>query len=65
MDDNSQLPGMWARGQWKVFLNTEADVVNAIHYVEQNPIVEGKSYQRWTFVKPFTGLDEGVSQYWQ
>ncbi len=53
------LPSPWERNQWKVFLNTEEDIENAIAYVEQNPVKEGKPLQRWTFVTPFAGLDPG------
>ncbi|HEV3262493.1 MAG TPA: hypothetical protein VG013_36915 [Gemmataceae bacterium] len=48
----SRLPKCWGRGQWKVFLDTEADVRRAIDYVEQNPIKEGKPAQHWSFVTP-------------
>jgi len=44
----------WARGCWKVFLNTEAAIRRAIRYVEQNPVKEGKPLQHWSFVTPFT-----------
>ena len=44
---------MWARGHWKVFLNNANDVRRAIQYVEQNPIKDGKPFQRWWFVTPY------------
>jgi REP element-mobilizing transposase RayT len=47
------VPKCWARGLWKVFLDSEADIVRAIHYVEQNPSKEGKPVQHWSFVTPF------------
>jgi len=43
---------VWAEGNWKVFLDSEADVARAIHYVEGNPEKEGKPRQRWWFVVP-------------
>jgi len=50
---NRQVPKCWARGEWKVFLDSEADLRRAIEYVEQNPVKEGKPLQRWPFVIPF------------
>jgi REP element-mobilizing transposase RayT len=47
------LPSPWARGCWKVFLNSHEDVARAIRYVEDNPIKEGKRRQRWSFVVPY------------
>jgi REP element-mobilizing transposase RayT len=49
-----RLPTCWAEGGWKVFLDTAEDVCRAIRYVEENPLKEGKPYQRWSFVTPFT-----------
>lgn len=46
-------PKVWARGHWKVFLDSVADVERAIQYVENNPIKEGKPRQRWSFVTAF------------
>jgi REP element-mobilizing transposase RayT len=40
----------WARGQWKVFLNSQRDIGRAIKYVEDNPAKEGLPPQRWSFV---------------
>ncbi len=50
---NDRLPNMWARGQWKVFLNSEAEIRRAVRYVQDNPSKEGKQRQRWGFVRPF------------
>jgi hypothetical protein len=36
-----------------VFLNDNDRIVEAIQYVKQNPIKEGKPPQCWTFVVPF------------
>jgi REP element-mobilizing transposase RayT len=47
----------WARNEWKVFLDTEEAIENAIRYVEENPLKEGKPRQTWSFVEPFRGLD--------
>jgi len=48
-----RLPHAWARGLWKVFLGTPADVRRAVRYVEDNPAKEGLPRQRWAFVAPF------------
>ncbi len=48
-----QRPKCFARGAWKVFLETAEDVARAVKYVENNPVKEGKNPQRWSFVKPF------------
>jgi REP element-mobilizing transposase RayT len=47
------FPSPWARKCWKVFLNDDLRIVEAIEYVKQNPIKEGKPPQRWSFVVPF------------
>jgi REP element-mobilizing transposase RayT len=52
-----KLPSVWAEGEWKAYLDTEEAVDEAIHYVEQNPIKEGKPRQKWPFVTLFGGLD--------
>lgn len=49
-----ELPSCWAEGCWKVYLDTHADVLRAIRYVENNPMKEGKRLQRWSFVTSFT-----------
>jgi REP element-mobilizing transposase RayT len=52
-------PKCWARGEWKVFLNTEEEVERAIRYVEDNPLKEGKPRQRWPFVRPRSAAPRG------
>ena len=52
-------PRMWAERQWKVYLDSEESIEEAIHYVEQNPVEEGKPRQPWSFVTPFAGLPAG------
>jgi REP element-mobilizing transposase RayT len=54
---NGKLPSPWEVGQWKVYLDSEAAIEAAIHYVEDNPVKEGKPPQKWSFVTPFAGLD--------
>jgi REP-associated tyrosine transposase len=43
-------PKAFARGQWKVFLDTSADVERSVQYVEENPMRERLPAQRWPFV---------------
>ena len=52
-EEQGDVPKAFARGEWKVFLDTIADVRRAIPYVEDNPLKEGKPRQRWSFVVPF------------
>lgn len=48
-------PKCFARGEWKVYLDTPAELCHAIQYVEHNPLKEGKKAQSWKFVTPFEG----------
>ena len=59
-----RLPTPWVGGKWKVFLDTEEAIENAIHYVEDNPEKEEKPRQHWSFVTPFGGLDKGWVTYY-
>jgi REP element-mobilizing transposase RayT len=54
-----RLPAVWGENQWKVYLDSEEAIENAIRYVEKNPLREGKRSQRWTFVRPFEGIPKG------
>jgi REP element-mobilizing transposase RayT len=45
-----RVPTCWARGEWKVFLNSTADVQRAVRYVEMNPVRQGLKRQYWSFV---------------
>ena len=58
-EPNGKLPCMWARQHWKVYLDSESAIDEAIHYVESNPEKEDKPPQTWSFVTPFTGLPKG------
>jgi REP element-mobilizing transposase RayT len=55
-EKNGRPPKCFARGEWKVFLDSPEAICRAIRYVEDNPIKEGKKAQRWPFVMPFTGV---------
>jgi REP element-mobilizing transposase RayT len=46
------FPKVFARGQWKCFIDNQAYLRSAIRYVEQNPIKEGKRRQIWKCVEP-------------
>lgn len=48
-----RLPSCWGRRFWNVFLDTPADVLARIPYVEDNPVKEGKRRQNWLFVLPY------------
>jgi REP element-mobilizing transposase RayT len=52
-------PRMWSAREWKVFLDSEEAIENAIRYVEENPEKEGKKRQCWSFVTPFAGIPKG------
>jgi REP element-mobilizing transposase RayT len=54
-----RVPSMWGDKRWKVYLDTEEAIENAIRYVEENPHREGKPRQAWSFVRPFEGLSTG------
>ena len=51
-----RLPRMWAEHEWKVYLDSEEGIENAIRYVEDNPLKEGKPKQKWSFVTTFAGI---------
>ena len=50
-------PRMWSAHEWKVFLDSEDGIRQAIAYVERNPENEGKAQQSWNFVSPFAGIN--------
>lgn len=50
--DDGFLPPCWGRNCWKVFIDDEVHLWNAIRYVENNPLKEGKRRQTWSFVVP-------------
>jgi REP element-mobilizing transposase RayT len=52
-DSADEVPKCWGRGLWKVFLDSDADIVRSVRYTEQNPLKEGKPLQHWPFVTPF------------
>ena len=60
---NGSLPHMWAESQWKVYLDSEEQIVTAIRYVNENPEREGKKGQHWSFISLFRGLEAGHITY--
>ena len=56
-------PAMWARHQWRVYLDSEQAIENAINYVNENPLKEAKPAQRWSWIAPFGGLSPGLINY--
>ena len=56
-------PHMWARGEWKVYLDSDQHIENAIAYVIENPIKEGKPRQNWQWLAPYRGLEPGWTTY--
>ena len=53
---DESFPTPWVRRWWKVFLDSDEDIVRASGYVEDNPLTEGFPKQRWSFVAPLRGL---------
>ncbi len=56
-------PGMWARHHWKVYLDSDEQIENAIGYVIANPLKEGKRQQAWKWITPYRGLEAGWTTY--
>lgn len=56
---NNRPPRMWASRLWKVFLDSEQAIEDAIRYVEENPEKEGQPKQNWKFVRAFSGIPSG------
>ncbi len=50
-------PGMWARHQWISYLDGDTAIENAMAYVIENPIKEGKKRQNWKWLGRYPGLD--------
>lgn len=58
-----RLPRVWAENHWKVYLDSDEQITNAIAYVLENPLKEGKRLQKWNFVTPYSGIDAGWVTY--
>jgi REP element-mobilizing transposase RayT len=44
------VPSPWCRNCWKVFIYSQQHLRDAVKYVEDNPLKEGKPPQHWSFV---------------
>lgn len=55
---DGRLPSMWSSKQWIQYLDSEDAIYNAIRYVEENPVKEGKRKQSWSCVSPFEGISQ-------
>jgi REP element-mobilizing transposase RayT len=60
---NKRPPTMWGRYQWKVYLEDDQQIGNAIAYVNENPLKEGKPRQVWHWITPYRGLGPGWTTY--
>lgn len=49
-------PSPWCRNCWKVFIFSQRHLRDAIRYVEENPLKEGKPRQHWSFVQRYGGM---------
>jgi hypothetical protein len=52
-EPDGSIPRIWGRSPWKVFLNSDAEILDAIDYVEDNPLKDDKPRQNWHFITPF------------
>ena len=53
LDGSGHPQSPWGSKLWKVYINDEQHLRQAIRYVEKNPLKEGKPVQRWSFIVPF------------
>lgn len=66
LDPDGAVPCAWARRGWKVYLDSAADILRAIPYVEDNPLKRHLPRQTHAFVTPcasrFDAIDpDGLS----
>ena len=52
VDDRGRVPTCWAEDYWKVYVYDDEHLRNAIRYVENNPVKEGRPLQVWDWVAP-------------
>jgi REP element-mobilizing transposase RayT len=52
-EKDGTLPSAWARNSWVVYMFSEEHLLQAIRYVNQNPLKEGKKRQNWSFVREY------------
>ena len=51
--DAEERETIWAERYWKRYIYETEDLLQAIHYAEQNPVKAGLKPQRWSFVRKF------------
>ena len=51
--EKNRVPPCFARKWWVIFKDNDEAVVNAINYVERNPIKAGFTAQKWSCVTPY------------
>jgi REP element-mobilizing transposase RayT len=52
--EKEKTPSVWSHGVgWKVFLNSDEDILRAIDYVQKNPTKEGYKAQQWKFARDY------------
>ena len=50
---NRARPSPWVRNCWKVFLNSDRDIVRSCNYTNDNPEKHGLPRQYWWFVTEY------------
>lgn len=51
-DATGRAPTPWAEGGWERYLDTRAEIAEAVEYADGNPPKHDLSEQRWDFVVP-------------
>ncbi|HKA07100.1 MAG TPA: hypothetical protein VKD71_07565 [Gemmataceae bacterium] len=46
-------PPCWGRKWWTVYIDSDDQIRQAIPYVEDNPLKDGRPKQKWDFVVPY------------
>jgi REP element-mobilizing transposase RayT len=62
-DKDGNPPTPWNVKSYHGFLESEQEIEDAMAYVIENPIKEGKRRQEWSFITPFAGLEPGWTTY--
>ena len=62
-DRHGKTPSPWNAKSFRCYLESEEAIEEAIWYVNENPIKEGKPQQNWSFLTAFAGLDPGWITY--
>ena len=57
---DGEVPCMWARRGWRVYLHTVEEILRAIRYVEGNPLKQGMPRQEHSFVTPYAARFDGI-----